>query len=740
MLERFDAKEACDLPPAEQTIEAWGGAECTVNRVGDIYRDQIIETGHVARPGDVGLIASLELDALRVPVLWERVTPSLRSEPQWDWSDRTLNELQAHGIKPIVGLIHHGSGPMHTSLVEDSFAPGLAAHAARVAERYPHVADWTPVNEPLTTARFSALYGIWYPHARCERLFWLALLNQIDATRLAMRAIRAVRPDARLVQTDDLGRTYATASLRPQAAFDNERRWMSWDLLCGRVDRSHPLWSRLCDFGFERRLSVIFDDPCPPDILGINHYLTSDRLLDERVVRYPPMTRGGNADSLFCDIEAIRVLDPAPPGLAGAVEEAWSRYALPIALTEIHNGCTREEQVRWLREGWETAHRARAQGVDIRAVTAWALFGSQGWNTLLTREGVYEAGAFDTSSGKVRETALAHAIRQRGGSGTGSGRPWWRREMRLVYPVARRPAPIADQASREGRIAQPPLLILGASGTLGREMAAECDRRDIAHVLAGRAEADLHKPGTIERAIDLYEPWAVVNAAGWVRVDDAEEDPDACRATNSAGAISLTQACGRAGLPTLNFSSDLVFDGATDAPYAEGDEPNPLNVYGRSKLEMEEKVAGLPGQNLVVRTAAFFSPNDLHNFASHCLDTLGRRDQFAAAVDCAVSPTYVPDLCRAALDLLIDKECGIWHLTNGEAVTWHAFARRLVDAAGASDATLAPRPASEMLWRAARPGFSALSSERGNLMPGLDSAISRFTEARRARQAELQPA
>jgi dTDP-4-dehydrorhamnose reductase len=214
-----------------------------------------------------------------------------------------------------------------------------------------------------------------------------------------------------------------------------------------------------------------------------------------------------------------------------------------------------------------------------------------------------------------------------------------------------------------------------------------------------------------------------------VRVDEAENDESACRAANAAGAVAVARACAREGLPSLSFSTDLVFDGATQSPYAEEASPRPLNAYGRSKLEMEEKLAGIAGRHLIVRTAAFFSPHDSYNFASQCADAADRKQAFVAVADCTISPTYVPDLCRAALDLLIDRETGIWHLTNGEAVTWHAFAERLLDALGADDATLVPTRAKDADWRAPRPAYSALTSARGQLMPALDSAISRFAEA-----------
>src|SRR5436305_17614 len=118
-----------------------------------------------------------------------------------------------------------------TNLLDDDFPQLLADYARAVAQRYPHVDAWTPVNEPLTTARFSALYGHWYPHRADDESFVRALLVQMRATILAMRAIREVNPDAMLVQTEDLGYTTSSPSLSYQADFENNRRWLSFDLL-----------------------------------------------------------------------------------------------------------------------------------------------------------------------------------------------------------------------------------------------------------------------------------------------------------------------------------------------------------------------------------------------------------------------------------------------------------------------------------------------------------------------------
>ena len=720
-------------------LELWGGHECTVNRVGDRYFDQTVRSGHQDRIEDLDRFAELGITALRYPVLWERVAPSRPDLFDWRWTDARLGRMRALGLRPIAGLVHHGSGPRYTSLVDDSFAPLLGAYARAAAERYPWVEDWTPVNEPVTTARFSALYGLWYPHLADEPFFWAALLNEIDATRAAMREIRKVNPAARLVQTEDLGCTYATRALAHQSDFDNARRWMSWDLLMGRVTPEHPLFERLAWYGFGDRLRAIADDPCPPDVIGVNHYLTSDRFLDHRTDHYPPERRGGNEFMTYADVEAIRVLQPAPGGLEGALEEAWARYGRPLAVTESHNGCTREEQVRWLRESWETALRLRERGVEVQAVTAWALLGALDWNSLLTQAvGHYEPGAFDVRSDPPRATAVAGELRR---LATGEGQPhpgtggpgWWRRDIRLqfrpVFRTVETPEPRA-----EWRTPAPDrrrLLITGATGTLGKALARACEWRGIDYRLTSRAELPLDDADAIARVLDRAQPWAVVNAAGWVRVDDAEAAASACLAANTDGAVRLARACRDRNLPFVGFSSDLVFDGRLDRPYVESDTPAPLNVYGVSKARAEAEILDLGGAPLMIRTAAFFSPYDGYNFAAHVVRALRAQERFTAAEDLVISPTYVPDLVDAALDLLIDGETGVRHLANGGEISWAAFARAVAVELGLNESLVVGAPAASFGWAAARPAYAALGTERGRIMPELANAIGRFAAVMR---------
>lgn len=152
-------------------LEVWGGLEASVVRVGADIVDQVRLTGHDRRKSDLDAFAALGLKAIRYPVLWERVAPGALADADWRWCDERLGRLRELGVRPIVGLLHHGHGPLHTNLLASDFPEKFAAYAAAVAARYPWVDAYTPINEPLTTARFCGLYGVWQPHARDRRVF-----------------------------------------------------------------------------------------------------------------------------------------------------------------------------------------------------------------------------------------------------------------------------------------------------------------------------------------------------------------------------------------------------------------------------------------------------------------------------------------------------------------------------------------------------------------------------------------
>lgn len=703
--------------------EVWGGVECTVVRIHDDVRDQIAETGHRDRIADLDAVAGLGICTLRYPVLWEHVSPDRPDRADFRWHDARMARLADLGVAPIAGLVHHGSGPRWTGLLDPAFPERLAVHAARVAERYPWIDRYTPINEPLTTARFGGLYGHWQPHGRDEATMLRCLFTECRATLLAMRAVRRVTPAARLVQTDDLGKIFSTPLLAYQAERENERRWLGFDLLCGRIDRDHPWYRDFLAAGIgPDDLAPFRDGEARPDVLGINHYLTSDRWLDEDEGRYPAHLHGGNGRHRYADAEAVRLPWPVgETGFAPRLREAWARYGLPMAITEAHHGSTRDEQVRWLAEAWEDARILRAEGVDLRALTVWSLFGAVDWNSLLTRrDGFYEAGAFDARSDPPRRTAVADMVEALARTGRHDhpvlDRPgWWHRPGRL-YAAAEGPA------RRPSAPAPRPILLTGGGGALGRAFARVCASRGLELVATSRADLDVADPRSVEAAIDGVRPWAVVNAAGRARAPDGPEERDRFVRENVDGATVLARAASAAGLPLVAFSSDLVFDGTLGRPYVEDDDTGPRCAWGASKAEAERQVSAVHADALIVRTGAFFGPWEPTAFAETARRALEGSGRFEAEEDVEMSPAYVPDLVHAALDLLIDGASGVWHLANDGACSRHDLARTVATAAGLDPGRIVP------LWLGERRS-TVLTSRRGVLLPPLEDAFARFLRA-----------
>ena len=206
----------------------------------------------------------------------------------------------------------------------------------------------------------------------------------------------------------------------------------------GRIGPDHPLRDYLRWAGVrDAELEFFSDNPCPPHILGVNYYVTSERYLDDDFLSRAPETRGGNGRDSYADIAAVRSPMREFTGLKKRLAEITERYDLPIAITEAHLGGTPDEQIRWLMDIWNDAQAARAGGSDIRAVTAWSLLGSFDWDSLATRaKGHYEPGIFDVSGGEVRPTILTDLVRSLAADRAFqhpflSGAGWWRRPASL---------------------------------------------------------------------------------------------------------------------------------------------------------------------------------------------------------------------------------------------------------------------------------------------------------------------
>jgi dTDP-4-dehydrorhamnose reductase len=351
-------------------------------------------------------------------------------------------------------------------------------------------------------------------------------------------------------------------------------------------------------------------------------------------------------------------------------------------------------------------------------MTVWFMLGAVDWNTLLVQQnGFYEPGVFDVRCNGRRPTALAALTSALAAQGDFDhpvlDRPgWWRRDGR--HYRAPRSTAIARVVGSPRRLA-----ITGANGTLGKALSRICHLRGLDHELLTRGDMDIADQRSVEAALERRRPWAVINAAGYVRVADASREAERCYRENAIGAETLARACARLDIPFVTFSSDLVFDGQLGRAYVESDAVGPACVYGNSKADAERRVLQACPDALIVRTSAFFGPWDEYNFVLKVLRDLAAGRKVEASDALLVSPTYVPDLAHAVLDLLIDRESGVWHLANQGLVSWHELATRVADAAGVDTMTLI-----KLEEHAQR--VTGLSSERGLILPSLDSAIERY--------------
>ncbi|MFL5674161.1 MAG: family 1 glycosylhydrolase [Chloroflexota bacterium] len=412
----------------------WAGVEPSFLNVDGRRRDQLVETGHDSRPRDLDLLAELGVSAVRYPVLWGRGGP----ETDWVWAEERLDRLSALGIEPIVGLLHHGWGPEGIDPLEPSYPARFAAYAVEVARRFPEIRTFLPINEPLTTARFAGLYGWWDPHACDDDTFARLIVAQCLAIRAATRALRRAHRSIRVMVNEDSAHIYGTPELRERVALYNDRNWLTFDLLTGRVDRGHRMWENLTATpGLSEQLRLLADDPEPPDVLGLDHYVTSDRFLDHRLELYESILTANDVAYGYVDVELARVAGYELDGFWRGLRQTWDRYHLPLALTEVTLGGEPADEIVWWCEAWDQAMSAVRAGIPVEGVTSWAVFGSRGWESVL-RGGSYpyRPGAFDTSGTRTVMTSIGRAVMD-----TAAGRPpipsaagWWRQPYRVVFP------------------------------------------------------------------------------------------------------------------------------------------------------------------------------------------------------------------------------------------------------------------------------------------------------------------
>jgi dTDP-4-dehydrorhamnose reductase len=226
------------------------------------------------------------------------------------------------------------------------------------------------------------------------------------------------------------------------------------------------------------------------------------------------------------------------------------------------------------------------------------------------------------------------------------------------------------------------ILLFGADGQFGREMADQAKRAGVHVVAVGRLQADITDRRAVVGAIQKARSLLVINAAAYTNVDRAEIEPEAAFRVNATGAGLVAEACADAGLPLVHISTDYVFDGRKRSAYREDDLVAPINVYGRSKEEGEQAVRQLNPKHFILRTAWLYGVYG-QNFLKTMLRLAAERDELGVVSDQRGSPTSTVDLAKAILHIipkLGSASWGTYHFVGGGETTWHSFAAHIVEA------------------------------------------------------------
>ena len=278
-----------------------------------------------------------------------------------------------------------------------------------------------------------------------------------------------------------------------------------------------------------------------------------------------------------------------------------------------------------------------------------------------------------------------------------------------------------------------PLLIAGANGMLGHALQIVAGKRGLSFFAPVESEFDITSVADVSRVVrafaELHPDGALINAAAYTNVERAEGDPETAFAVNRTGARLLAAAAARAGLPFVHVSTDFVFDGTKDGAYTEDDEPNPLSVYGVSKLAGEHVVLSANPTALIVRTAWVFGPYGA-NFPTKILERAAGSIAVTVVNDEIGSPTYTLDLAAGILDLLEARARGVFHLAGSGSCTRDEMAREILRLAGLERVAVVPVPSSTFPTKAARPANSVLDCSKaealGVTMPDWHDALARF--------------
>jgi len=287
------------------------------------------------------------------------------------------------------------------------------------------------------------------------------------------------------------------------------------------------------------------------------------------------------------------------------------------------------------------------------------------------------------------------------------------------------------------------IIYIGGNGMLGRDFMEEATRSGVAAQGLDLPALDITSRSSVESSLPACD--VVINGAAFTRVDDAEKEQDLAHCINATGAGHVAGVCAARRIRLIHISTDYVFNGRKGSAYDESDSPDPLSVYGVSKLAGEQLVGAAGGSSLIVRTQSLYGIHG-RNFVKAIINQLrlGKKE-LKVVEDQISSPTYTRHLARALLKLANVPQTGVVNVACSGFCSWHRFAVEIVNQLGVQDVLVKPMKSAELNYPAPRPAYSVLSTKRysewtGETMPSWEEGLRAYLKEEPTAQTPIQVA
>jgi beta-glucosidase len=317
---------------------------------------------------DLDLARDLGVKAIRWGVPWYRVEP-LPGEFDWSWTDQVIPYLvEELKITPILDLMHYGCPFwLRREFASDEYPRAVAAYAGAFARRYAGLVRWyTPLNEPIVNALFCGKKGLWPPYLRGDAGYLRIMLQVVDGIQRTVEALKEADSGSLMVHVEATGLARAArADLEVLAVEDQRRGFLAYDLMTGRVDSDHPLFTWLLRNGVgPNELAAVRRAAIPLDVIGMNFY-------PQWSTQQVTVNRRGRL--------AWRAVEQDGAGFVHLIEDYWRRYNAPIMVTETSARGPVEVRSHWLDTSMSAIRTLRAEGVPVLGYTWFPLFTMIDW-------------------------------------------------------------------------------------------------------------------------------------------------------------------------------------------------------------------------------------------------------------------------------------------------------------------------------------------------------------------------